>query len=206
MPELKIEALALNIGGDRRGNEAVDRQTGLHAVTNFSGRYIDSPGAGQAQNRLVLDGFRTALEEDELDASAQLLPAMPFVETSELIRADQPGELGLGKGGGDLVGGVDGVGGARSLQLAAAKPEARLALEGQTEHGEPLGVGGVGFAALVGRLLAGHKEDGVEAGLLKGIPGKDKVAVVHGIERSAKDAEPQTMSRTLGHRGYASTT
>jgi hypothetical protein len=44
----EIEPVALDIGRDRSGDEMIDRQTGFHAITNFSGRYIDSAGLRQA--------------------------------------------------------------------------------------------------------------------------------------------------------------
>ena len=44
----KIEPVALDIGRDRSGDEMIDRQTGFHAMTNFSGRYIDPAGPRQA--------------------------------------------------------------------------------------------------------------------------------------------------------------
>jgi hypothetical protein len=44
----KIKPVALDIGRDRSGDEMIDRQTGFHAMTNFSGRYIDLAGLRQA--------------------------------------------------------------------------------------------------------------------------------------------------------------
>jgi hypothetical protein len=40
--------MALDIRRNRRGDEVIDRQTGFHAMTNFSGRYIDPTRPRQA--------------------------------------------------------------------------------------------------------------------------------------------------------------
>ncbi len=45
-----MKAMAREAGRDRGGNKVVDRQLVFHALANLTGRYIDSPGAGQAQN------------------------------------------------------------------------------------------------------------------------------------------------------------
>jgi hypothetical protein len=177
----------------------VDRQTGFHAVTNFSGRYIDSPRAGQAQNRLVLEGLGAALEKNELHALSQFGPAVPFVEARKLIGADEPGEPGLGESLSDFGGGVDGIGGTGPFDLATAEPKTGLALEGKAEHGEALGVGDVRIAVLEGGFGAGDEEDGVELGLLKGVMGENEMPMVNGIKSAAEDAETQAMSGTGGH-------
>ena len=44
----KVETVTLDVGRDRGGDKVIDRQTGFHAVTNFSGRYIDSARLRQA--------------------------------------------------------------------------------------------------------------------------------------------------------------
>ena len=62
-------------------------------------------------------------------------------------------------------------------------------LDGQLQHFEPLGVGGV-RALLLERLDGGRREpDFVERGLLLARVGEREVAVVHGIEAAAENAE-----------------
>ena len=92
---------------------------------------------------------------------------------------------------GDLIGGIDGVGGAGAFELAAAEPEAGLAFKASRSMARRWASADRGLPCLKRGLGAGHEEHGIEPRLLQGVVREDEMAVMDGIEGAAENAEPQ---------------
>ncbi len=155
----KIKSVTLDISRDRSGDQMIDRQTGFHAVTNFSGRYIDSAGLRQAQNALrqtAAGGF-PPWQERKSDETAQLIGPVPFRKTLQLVGANQPKKLGPWKGFPNFQRGIVGVGRWRPVELTARQPETGLALQAQRSMVARWASVACALCALNGDRLAGTK-------------------------------------------------
>jgi hypothetical protein len=66
-----------------------------------------------------------------------------------------------------------------------------MILQRQPQHGQAPGVARARLAGFQGRLAARHEKHGVQAELLEGVPGEQKMPVMHRVKRPAVNAKPE---------------
>ena len=128
-----------------------------------------------------------ALEEDELHQLGELLNVLPQMELGQLIAADDPEELIVGKRPPKVPGRIDRETHPALLQLVVGNLEATIPLHRRHQHRQPIGGGRLNLLRLQWSLRGGDKEQPVQAVLLVRVLRGDQVSKVDRVKAASEE-------------------
>ena len=223
---LTIQACAAAMYSARRaaricsiGSPAAMRRRISELLTSMAGISISRgclfAAHSGCKSRKIRFGLAGAAHDQRRGQAKDLGRLLPVRHVAHGVGADQEEEFGLGQFVVNLPQRVDRVAEAAAVDFERADAPvdsgsrttrlAELGFDRQVEHFDALGVGGV-RAAVLERLDGRRREpDFIERSLLVARTGERQVAVVHGIEAAAENAEThgELGARGLGARELA---